>query len=98
MECPTCGATVENDTFTCPTCGRDLEPTEHDYKATASLALGLVGMFAWFLLLVGLPITVAGLILGVKSKHPSRGIALIGIILCVVGMVVSVVNAIIDFF
>jgi hypothetical protein len=37
-------------------------------KAIASLVLGLLGILAWLLPLVGLPITLVGLILGIVDR------------------------------
>ena len=63
-------------------------------KAIASLVLGIIGMFAWLLPIVGLPVTITGLVLGVKSKYSeNRGMAIAGIILTIIGLTLTVVNA-----
>ena len=63
-------------------------------KAVASLCLGLFGLIAWFLPIIGLPTTITGLVLGIKSLHgPRRGMATAGIVLCIIGLVASVANA-----
>ncbi len=62
-------------------------------KAIASLVLGILGIFGWCIPIVGLPMAIVGLILGVKDlDSPKRGIAIAGIVLCGIGVVLSIVN------
>lgn len=63
-------------------------------KAIASLCLGLFGLVAWFLPIIGLPVTITGLVLGIKSLNGARnGMATAGIVLCIIGLVLSTANA-----
>ncbi len=63
-------------------------------KAIASLCLGLFGLVAWFLPIIGFPVTITGLVLGIKSLNgPRNGIATAGIVLCIIGLVLSTANA-----
>jgi len=63
-------------------------------KANTSMALGLVGIVAWFLPIIGLPVTITGLVFGIRARHSSaRGKAITGIVLCSIFLTVSVVNA-----
>jgi len=63
-------------------------------KAIWSLCLGLFGLLAWFLPIIGLPTTITGLVLGIKSVNgPRRGMATAGIVLCIIGLVASIANA-----
>ena len=63
-------------------------------KAIASLVLGILGLFGWCIPLVGLPMTITGLVLGIKDLNSrSRGMAIAGVVLCVVGLSLSVGNA-----
>ncbi|MHC4444905.1 MAG: DUF4190 domain-containing protein [Planctomycetota bacterium] len=65
-------------------------------KAIASLVLGIIGLLGWCLPIVGLPVTIIRLVLGIKAlPTPSRGMAIAGIVLCILGLVASIVNAII---
>ena len=65
-----------------------------DGRAIASLVLGIIGLFAWCLPILGLPITIVGLVLGIKAiSGPSRGLATAGIVLCILGLVASIANA-----
>jgi hypothetical protein len=63
-------------------------------KAIWSLCLGLFGLLAWFLPIIGLPVTITGLVLGIKSlSGPRRGMAIAGIVLCITGLLASIANA-----
>jgi hypothetical protein len=63
-------------------------------KAIASLCLGLFGLVAWFLPIIGFPVTITGLVLGVQSLNgPRKGVATAGIVLCIIGLVLSTANA-----
>jgi len=67
---------------------------ESNGKATASLVLGLISIFAWFIPLIGLPTTIAGLVLGIKGLGPQRsGKAIAGIVLSIIFLVITVLNA-----
>ena len=63
-------------------------------KAIASLVLGIIGLIAWLIPLFGLPISIVGLILGIKDmKSHNRGLAIAGIVLCILGLVLAIINA-----
>jgi len=66
----------------------------------ASLVLGIVGLFAWFLPIIGLPVNITGLILGVKSKSKAtkNGKATAGIVMTIIGLAATIVNASIGAF
>jgi len=63
-------------------------------KAIWSLCLGLFGLLAWILPVIGLPTTITGLVLGIKSVNgPRKGMATAGIVLGIIGLVLSTGNA-----
>jgi hypothetical protein len=63
-------------------------------KATASLVLGLISTVAWIIPLIGLPTTITGLVLGIKGLGPQRsGKAIAGIVLSILFLVITVLNA-----
>jgi hypothetical protein len=63
-------------------------------KAIASLILGLAGLLFWILPILGLPVTIVGLVLGIKATNSARkGMATAGVVLCIIGLVLSVMNA-----
>ena len=58
-------------------------------RSTASLVLGIIGLITWLLPLIGFPITIVGLILGIQRKYK------IGIILNIIALVFTTINSII---
>ncbi|HMD52937.1 MAG TPA: DUF4190 domain-containing protein [Phycisphaerae bacterium] len=63
-------------------------------KATASLVLGIIGMLAWILPILGFPITITGLVLGIKSlESPRRGTAIAGVVLNTIALVLTTANS-----
>ena len=64
--------------------------------ATASLVLGLISLVGWCLPFVGLPMTITGLVLGIRGlKSPRSGFATAGIVLNGIGLVATIANAVI---
>jgi len=63
-------------------------------KATTGLVLGIIGLITWFIPLIGAPITIIGLIFGIKGlKSLKRGVAIAGIVLSSIGLFATIVNA-----
>jgi len=61
----------------------------------ASLVLGILGVVAWLLPLFGYPINIVGLILGILSKKKKMsGMATAGIILTIIGLVLTIINSV----
>lgn len=56
-------------------------------KSTASLVLGIISLVFWLLPLAGFPVSIVGLVLGVKKKYTT------GIVLNVIGLVLTTANA-----
>ena len=63
-------------------------------KATASMVLGIVGLLFWLCPIVGLPIGVVGLVLGIQANRTTRrGSATAGIIMSIISLTLSLGNA-----
>lgn len=63
-------------------------------KATTGLVLGIIGLVAWFIPLIGAPITIIGLVFSIKGlKSLKRGVAITGIVLSSIGLFATIVNA-----
>jgi len=63
-------------------------------KAVTSLVLGIVGMLAWLLPIIGLPVTITGLVFGIRSMNSAnKGIAITGLTLSIIGIVLSIIDA-----
>ncbi len=72
------------------------EEANESRKATASLVLGIIGMIAWVIPLFGAPINITGLVMGIKGlKSPKRASAVAGVVLCIIGLIFTVINAVI---
>lgn len=64
--------------------------------ALASMILGLVGIVVWLLPILGVPVTIIGLILGILGVKSSRkGMAIAGIILCSLFLLASIGSSVI---
>lgn len=62
--------------------------------AIASLGLGVMNLCSWLLPICGLPISILGLTFGIASINSSkRGLAIAGIVLCIVGLMAGTANA-----
>lgn len=63
--------------------------------ATASMVLGIVGLVAWLLPLVGFPVNIVGLVLGlIQGKHKTFNTAKAGVIMSIIGLVLTVINSV----
>ena len=61
----------------------------------ASMVLGIVGFIAWCLPLVGFPVTIVGLVLGILGiKKGGKGMAIAGIIMSSITLVLTLINSI----
>lgn len=71
-------------------------PKRKNYRrqAMASLILGIIGLIAWILPLVGVPIAVLGLFLGINvKKHEKLLMAQRGILFCSLSLIFSILNS-----
>lgn len=60
----------------------------------ASLVLGLVGFIACCLPLIGYPVTITGLVLGIVAKTKGAGgMAIAGIVLSIITLVLTLINS-----
>ena len=68
-------------------------PLREPGKPVASLVLGIVGLVTWLLPLVGLPVSITGLVFGVNAlKRVRKGMALAGVVLCSIGLLLGALN------
>ena len=58
-------------------------------KSTTSLVLGIVSLIAWFIPLIGFPVSITGLVFGIRNKHTA------GIVLNVIGLVLTLINSVV---
>ena len=70
------------------------ETTQEAPGATTALVLGIIGMIAWIIPIIGLPIQIVGLVKGIKAmKAGKSGKATAGVVLCIIGLVLTTINA-----
>lgn len=105
MFCSNCGKEVSNEVKFCTYCGSPLSDQSSlvrndgkqergEDKSIAPFVLGIVGLIAWFLPIAGIPIAIVGLVLGLRSRKKSASrLAMAGIVLCIISLVASIVNA-----
>ena len=63
-------------------------------SAKASFILGMIGMFAWFIPVIGLPVALTGLILGISGLLGRRKIlSTVGITLSTISLIATICNA-----
>ena len=68
---------------------------EEKGMSIASMVLGIVGFIAWCLPIAGYPVTIIGIVLGVKGmKKGGKGMAIAGIIMCSITLVLTLINSI----
>lgn len=67
---------------------------ERKGMSIASMVLGIVGFLAWCLPILGYPVTIVGLILGICGiKRGGKGMAIAGIICCSITLVLTLINS-----
>jgi len=84
--CPYCKASIIVPTLNGPVNNFNQVPTRKE-TSTASLVLGIIGFLAWLIPLFGLPVSITGLVLGIKKHYT------LGIVLNVIGLMLTVANA-----
>ncbi len=93
MFCKHCGKEVLDDIFFCPHCGGAVLNNSKK-KSKTSLMLGIIGMVAWIIPIIGFPIQITGLVLGIKELKTTKGrVAMVGVVLCIVGLILTSINA-----
>ncbi len=105
MFCQNCGNQLMPGAPACPRCGcpvpYQMPPASGGYYkpekkglSITSMILGLIGLIAWLLPLVGYPVIIPGLILGIIGKNQGgRTYAITGIILCSITLVLTLINS-----
>ena len=73
----------------------NVSQTNSNGMSIASLILGIIGLVAWILPLLGYPINIIGLILGIISnKKENNNFSKTGIILSAIGLGITAINSI----
>jgi hypothetical protein len=72
------------------------QPAQRNGVATASLVLGIISIIAWLLPILGLPLSIIGVVLGHLGRRLTvrRGRATTGLVLSYIALGLTVLNAI----
>jgi len=69
-------------------------PSSGESKAVVALILGLTGMILWCCPLIGLPVTLCGLVFGIRSLHgENAAMAVVAVVLSSIGLLLTILNA-----
>lgn len=102
--CSKCGKLMEDGATFCSGCGSPLQhqninTTSNVDKssniglAIISLVFGIVGLLAWIIPIIGLPVGVVALVLGILGiKKSNKGMSIAGIVLGVICLVLTIIN------
>ena len=96
MFCSKCGKEMNDDATFCSGCGASLHnivKEKSNAKGIVSLVLGIIGVFAWIIPIIGLPIGVIALIFGILGIKNSKGMSIAGIVLSAICIVLTIINA-----
>lgn len=103
--CQFCGSTIDltneygKSRIICPSCQKEniipkLQKANNINKSAAPQVLSIIGMFAWFLPIIGLPVSIIGLVLSIKELNNYEDKSTkIWITLSIIGIVLSLINA-----
>ncbi|GBD35606.1 hypothetical protein HRbin36_00719 [bacterium HR36] len=96
VRCGHCGSVMVAQPAQAQVLVGEKRPTGGVGGSVAALVLGIIGMVAWCLPILGFPVNLIGLILGcVYVRHAEgRGMAVAGIVLSTIGLILTVINAI----
>ena len=102
--CSKCGKQMEDGATFCSGCGAPLRNqslymkpnVEAPRKAglgVAALVLGIIGVLAWIIPIIGLPVGIVALVLGIVGiKNSRKGMSIAGIVLGVICLVLTIIN------
>ena len=79
------------------TCENTMTMAMPDKKrmALTALILGIISTVAWIIPIIGLPVTIVGLVMGISARKSTRKwMAIFGIILCTIFLIAAVANSV----
>ena len=101
MFCKNCGKELPEGTKICDECGTSVgqqTPVKlpSSSKGTGCLILGIIGLFAWFIPIIGYAISIPGLVMSIKEmKNGNKQTKVVlGLVFCALCLVASLINSI----
>ena len=101
MFCKNCGMELPEGSNVCSSCGTPQEVSYQKKRAksdsgVAGLVLGIIGLFAWFIPIIGYAVSIPGLVICVKQlKEGNRDVKVIlGLVFCSICLGASLINSI----
>ena len=103
MFCVECGASINDRAVVCPKCGiavaGAMKYGSHAQvngktpdTSSAPLVLGIASLITWLLPIIGLPVSVIGLVISVKrSRNGCLTMSVIGVVLSLINAIVGAV-------
>lgn len=103
MYCTNCGNQIEGADAFCSNCGVPIQKIKCNMEsntcskngmAAASLVFGIVGLLAWIIPIIGLPIGITALVLGITGLNKSRkGMSIAGLVLGIICLILTIINS-----
>jgi len=100
--CMKCGMELNEGTTFCPKCGkvigsaapqRQYFESENKTSSTAATVLGVLSLICWLLPIIGYPVTIAGIIVGIMSWQKGED-ATAGTVMSSIGLALTIINSI----
>lgn len=71
------------------------QQSDGDTQATTGMVVGIICLIAWCLPIVGLPLSIWGIIASIKGMNSSKhGQAIAGIVMSSIGLLLTILNAV----
>ena len=103
--CSKCGKQMDDSATFCSGCGAplqnqinyavpDINKVRKPGFGVVALVLGIVGVLAWIIPIIGLPVGTIALVFGIIGlKKSSKGMSIVGIVLGIICLVLTIINS-----
>lgn len=70
------------------------QPVQTNGAAVAALVIGIISIIAWLLPIVGIPLSIVGIVYGNRGRRlfTNRTMATVGLVLCIIALVLAAIN------
>lgn len=98
MFCSKCGRPNNDSSLYCTSCGAPLQSSSLNAPkkaglGVATLVLGIIGLLAWIIPIIGLPIGILALVFGIIGiKNSYKGMSIAGLVLGSICLVLTIIN------